>query len=910
MNPKFEPIAGFHDDGWLELVSTVGIQSVKSILLRLFLPRRKDSQGKEISIFFGNQKIASQKILRGEISTMQIELPQEKRSGTIRLEFEYAEPVDGDLRQLGCILVEKTLASLTPDETADAAGNRQQQADATVFGYLQAVQKSVVRGWIASKDVDREIPLVDLIINGQTVHRSLRCNKRREDVEKKHADCGVWGFEIPLEAGALDQDVNEVRVVECGTREDLSGSPRTAPGNYELKLRGAVDLPKFGVLISGWAAYAPPVRPVNLVVSIDGNEIGSVRAVSYRRDLDLKQIGPGGRAAFEIMAPAKYIDGKTHSVSIMEAESRKPIAHRSEVRFSQNKDYHDYQAFTHWAYFYREMYAPFTESDKRVLAHCDWQKQYYSEAASKIDNGPKFSIVMPTYNRAKTIRTAIDSVLAQSYKNFELIVVDDGGSDETEDVVALYQDPRIFFIKKKRNEGVSAARNTALSRSLGQFVAYLDSDNFWDPDFISVMLTQLLSNQSFDAAYCGQYLYRGSSNLPYAVRLGPFASSLMENRNYLDLNAFVHRRTLYENLGGFDEGLRRLVDWDLILRYTRTKKPLFVPCVLSHYIFKNSGDSITDKEDYNLALTRFDEKNLGTMEVDVGAELNSDEKDMHLRPRLFEATSRKSQRAPVSVLIPSYNIPDILSLSVRRLLLTMDPEDQIIIVDNGSTAETKRTLSKLAKDDSRVQAIRNEVNEGFSKAINQGAEVASPSNDLIIFNNDAIPFGDWIGALSNCLHSCNSIGAVVPQQVLLPRTQTILNHVPFANPNREVDVNVSWHHRNIHDLRIEDPLHDIDLEFAPFFCVMVKRSIFDEIGGLDERLGAHYRSDRNFCNALRHTLRKRLVYVHEAKVYHLLQRSTRDLMVGSKGEFDRVFVRNTLRDNPEHQRPIWDLVDE
>jgi GT2 family glycosyltransferase len=333
-----------------------------------------------------------------------------------------------------------------------------------------------------------------------------------------------------------------------------------------------------------------------------------------------------------------------------------------------------------------------------------------------------------------------------------------------------------------------------------------------------------------------------------------------------------------------------------------------VPCVLSHYIFNDSSDSITNKEDYSSAIEAFDSKNFAPSEIDLGEELSSEESNLKLRPIFQDSLETERESGPVSVIVPSFNIPEVLALSARTTLATLLPDDELIIVDNGSSIKTQQVLSSLSKSDNRVRIVRNRRNEGFSRAVNQGAEIAAKRNDLIIFNNDAIPFGSWVSALSKTLHSDGAIGAVVPQQVLLPETQTILSHLPFANSGREADVNVSWHHRNISDLRIDQPGHELDLAFAPFFCVMVKRHIFDEIGGLNEILGAHYRSDRNFCNALRDTLKKRLVYVHAAKVYHLLQRSTRDLMVGDNSEFERMFVRNVFNEGLSDTRPIWDQI--
>ena len=88
------------------------------------------------------------------------------------------------------------------------------------------------------------------------------------------------------------------------------------------------------------------------------------------------------------------------------------------------------------------------------------------------------SILVPTYQRGTLIAEAIDSILAQSYQNFEAIIVDDGSTDETREVVARYHDPRIKYFYKE-NGGLSSARNFGLDRSNGEFIAFLDSDDIW-----------------------------------------------------------------------------------------------------------------------------------------------------------------------------------------------------------------------------------------------------------------------------------------------------------------------------------------------------------------------------------------------------------------------------------------------
>ena len=92
------------------------------------------------------------------------------------------------------------------------------------------------------------------------------------------------------------------------------------------------------------------------------------------------------------------------------------------------------------------------------------------------------SVVLPTYNRAWDLKRAIDSVLDQTYPHFELIVVDDGSSDETIEMMNEIKDERILFIKHQVNKGAAASRNTGIRASKGSYIAFLDSDDMWSAD--------------------------------------------------------------------------------------------------------------------------------------------------------------------------------------------------------------------------------------------------------------------------------------------------------------------------------------------------------------------------------------------------------------------------------------------
>jgi len=229
---------------------------------------------------------------------------------------------------------------------------------------------------------------------------------------------------------------------------------------------------------------------------------------------------------------------------------------------------------------------------------------------------PRVSVVMPTWNRAHTVLSAVTSALLQSYAPHELIIVDDGSTDGTADLLqARFPEPiaenRLIVIRQAQ-AGVSAARNTGLSRTSGDIIAYLDSDNQWEPDHLLFGVAGLLATPKAQSAYtalCRHNLSAGWSDILYQR----YDRAALAQQNYIDLNSFLHRRSLYDTFGGFDTGLTRLVDWDLVLRYTAEFEPVALPVITGHHVIDNESlGNITMRESAEPNLARIRAKQQAT----------------------------------------------------------------------------------------------------------------------------------------------------------------------------------------------------------------------------------------------------------------------------------------------------------
>ena len=186
---------------------------------------------------------------------------------------------------------------------------------------------------------------------------------------------------------------------------------------------------------------------------------------------------------------------------------------------------------------------------------------------NKIDIKPQVSVIIPTYNRGWIIKEAIDSVLAQDYTEFELIVVDDGSTDHTSDVLDSYGD--VIKVFSQKNKGVSAARNRGIEEASGTFIAFLDSDDLWLSQKLSVQIE--FFNQTPDALICQTeevWIRNGLRVNPKKRHQKPsgiiFKPSL--ELCLVSPSAVMIRRSLFDWVGEFDETLPACEDYDLWLR--------------------------------------------------------------------------------------------------------------------------------------------------------------------------------------------------------------------------------------------------------------------------------------------------------------------------------------------------------
>ncbi|MGY0287368.1 MAG: glycosyltransferase family 2 protein [Candidatus Methanodesulfokora washburnensis] len=229
-----------------------------------------------------------------------------------------------------------------------------------------------------------------------------------------------------------------------------------------------------------------------------------------------------------------------------------------------------------------------------------------------MENSSLISVILPTYNRARLLRRAIQSILNQTYQNFEIIVVDDCSNDNTEEVVKSFCDKRIRYIRNRRHMGAPFSRNIGIKVAHGKYIAFQDSDDIWLPKKLAKQINAFENSPkevgvvytSFWRIEEGKKVRIPPSN--FRQYEGNIHEILLET-NFIGTSAAMVKKECFEKVGMFDETLPRLQEWDLWIRISRYYlfRHINEPLVICHL----QSDSISRNTNaYIQALKRISEK--------------------------------------------------------------------------------------------------------------------------------------------------------------------------------------------------------------------------------------------------------------------------------------------------------------
>ncbi len=357
---------------------------------------------------------------------------------------------------------------------------------------------------------------------------------------------------------------------------------------------------------------------------------------------------------------------------------------------------------------------------------------------------------MPVYNGADYMREAIDSVLAQTYKNIEVILVNDGSKDNTEEIAKSYGDKIRYFAKE--NGGVASALNLALEKATGEYISWLSHDDVYYPDKLEKQIRKLSGLEEKD---------RSSTILMSNYTLIDEKSKVLnimqfhklfdqEKLNYPlfpILNGLVHGCTLlipkhcFDNVGYFDEKLRATQDYDLWFKMFPCYKTIFMPDILiksrwhseqgskkietanqeADELWIGMVEGLTDEQKIKIGggIASFYEK---TRKIMKGA--NYAGAAQYLTKKIDALKNRDISEIKVSIIIPFHNRIGWTLQAAQSALDQTHANLEVILVDDSSTDDIQ-PLKDLAEKNNRLKLIENKRSRGAGGARNTGLDMTS-----------------------------------------------------------------------------------------------------------------------------------------------------------------------------------------
>jgi glycosyltransferase involved in cell wall biosynthesis/MoaA/NifB/PqqE/SkfB family radical SAM enzyme len=367
-------------------------------------------------------------------------------------------------------------------------------------------------------------------------------------------------------------------------------------------------------------------------------------------------------------------------------------------------------------------------------------------AAAPVALPPLVSVIIPTRDRPERLRIALASVLAQTWEHLEAIVVNDGGADVEPIVRELDTAGRVVHVRLAVPRERSAARNAGLRLARGEYVAYLDDDDWYDPGHVETLVRALEASGGAVAYSDARRVWeerQGGGYVPVRTDQpggGDFDRDALLVCNYIPILCLMHRRDCIAAVGGFDEQLETHEDWDLFLRLAARWDFVHVRQTTCAFTWRADGSSTTSRR--QLDFLRTAEAVHARWPVDAAVK----PRIVAERARLLDALRRQAGE-PAYTCSVVVCVDDGAALTERTLAAlataTHGIDYEVVCVDRGTTDGTPDLLAALGGD---VQVVRVPRDASLAAAWNAGAARAR-GRQLAFLRHHAAPREGWLAAL-------------------------------------------------------------------------------------------------------------------------------------------------------------------
>ena len=478
------------------------------------------------------------------------------------------------------------------------------------------------------------------------------------------------------------------------------------------------------------------------------------------------------------------------------------------------------------------LYNPLVENDYR---------KWLSEAKENIEikkfkYKPKFSVIIPTYNVSnKLLSECIDSVLNQSYTNFEICIADDHSTlKETIDTLKKYEkNNKIKITYRKKNGHISEASNSAIKLATGDYIALLDNDDVLDKNALYYMVEKLNEDRKLDL------IYSDEDKLDFdGKRCFPHFKPDFSPDTFLSSNYFCHftiiRKCILDELGGFRSEYNGAQDYDLFLRIIdKTKKIGHVSKILYHWrMTKGSTSSSGDNKNYayiagRKALEDYFKRNSINAKVDLIG-----------NPQMYKVSYQYDKEPKISIIIPTKDKRNILDKCLKSIYEKTNYKNyEIIVIDNNSIEnKTFELLEKYKNNYNNFMYYRLECEFNYSY-INNYAVSKSNGEYIVLLNNDTeVISSNWLQEMVGYAMQ-NHVGCVGAKLLYPSKTVqhcgvvTGVGGIAMHAFVETGDENFGYFGRLV-------SVYDWSCVTAA--CLMIKKEKYYMVNGLDEKLKVAY----------------------------------------------------------------------
>lgn len=341
---------------------------------------------------------------------------------------------------------------------------------------------------------------------------------------------------------------------------------------------------------------------------------------------------------------------------------------------------------------------------------------------TRVESPIKVSVIIPTLNDAHLISRAIESVLNQTHANIEIIVVDDGSTDNTAEVVGRY--PTVVYHPLDHNYGISCALNEGIRKSTGEFVNWLSADDWYESDCVEMQMREFTENPELEMVYSAYHIVYSDNyhlttlrNQRSAYHPSPphdVTSLLEKNLKGCHVNACTAsiRRKVFDEIGLFDESLRISQDWEFFLRIMCRKR------------FKLIKEPLATRFEHNNGLTQKVTKQSPFFDEEISKRWNIEREivaEKYRNPKVM------INDPLVSIIIPVYNRENLIDKAIHSVThggKQSYANVEVIVVDDASTDGTRHAIQQFVMSDKRVKYIRRKENGGVAEALNTGIKAS------------------------------------------------------------------------------------------------------------------------------------------------------------------------------------------